>query len=545
MACILSGLPKNMAKGERDSNESTSSEARVIVLCEDDRVEPDELTICSKICYGFGGAPYQMTGSAIGIFLQIFLLDVALVNPFYASVILFVGRAWDAFTDPLIGFLVSKSPRRKIGTLIPWIVVSTPFAATAYILLWSVPSSTMSLQAKIMWYLLWYCLFQTLLTCYHVPYSALTMFISSKQKERDSITAYRMMVEVLGTVIGAILQGQIASAFSKHTSIKCYKEGFNSSLSTSNPMVVVDPSSGITPAILEDLRIGYVVGAAATAGVFCLCAIVLCLGVKEKTSPYHASDDSKSMRSFFNGACMVLRHGPYVKLIIGFLFTSLAFQLVEGNFALFCTYSMDFGQDFQNIVVTILVMAALGIPFWQWFLGRFGKKTAMFVGMLWAIPFLVLIIIIPSNLTMLYFIAMSSGFSVSAAFLLPWSMLPDVVDDFILKYPEYMGHEAIFYSFYVFFLKFASGISLGISTLSLDFAGYKMGSCHQPESVAFTLKMLVSPVPIALILLGLLLFRLYPINEQRRREIVKGLEQLKIEKARMECEDVKNGIVQR
>jgi len=27
-------------------------------------------------------------------------------------------------------------------------------------------------------------------------------------------------------------------------------------------------------------------------------------------------------------------------------------------------------------------MAALGIPFWQWFLGRFGKKTAMFVGML-------------------------------------------------------------------------------------------------------------------------------------------------------------------
>uniref|UniRef100_A0A8C4Q1F1 MFSD2 lysolipid transporter A, lysophospholipid b n=1 Tax=Eptatretus burgeri TaxID=7764 RepID=A0A8C4Q1F1_EPTBU len=473
-----------------------------------------------------------------------------MVNPFYASVILFVGRAWDAFTDPLIGFLVSKSPRRKIGTLIPWIVMSTPFAVTAYTLLWSVPSSTMSLQAKIMWYLLWYCLFQTLLTCYHVPYSALTMFISSRQKERDSVTAYRMMVEVLGTVTGAILQGQIVSAFSKHTSTKCYKQGFkfdtsNSSLSTSKPVVVADPSSEITPAVLKDMRTGYVVGAAATAGVFCLCAIVLCLGVKEKTSPYHADGNSKSQKSFFNGACKVLRHGPYVKLIIGFLFTSLAFQLVEANFALFCTYSMDFGQDFHNIVVTILVMAALGIPFWQWFLGRFGKKTAMFVGMLWAIPFLVLIIIIPSNLTMLYFIAMSSGFSVSAAFLLPWSMLPDVVDDFILKYPEYTGHEAIFYSFYVFFLKFASGISLGISTLSLDFAGYKIGSCDQPENVAFTLKMLVSPVPIALILLGLLLFRLYPINEQRRREIIKGLEQLKVEKAKMECEDVKHCIVQR
>lgn len=28
------------------------------------------------------------------------------------------------------------------------------------------------------------------LQCFHVPYSALTMFISSEQKERDSATAY-------------------------------------------------------------------------------------------------------------------------------------------------------------------------------------------------------------------------------------------------------------------------------------------------------------------------------------------------------------------
>lgn len=48
------------------------------------------------------------------------------------------------------------------------------------------------------------------------------------------------------------------------------------------------------------------------------------------------------------------------------------------------------------------------------------------------------------------------------------SMLPDVVDDFKLKNPKSSGHEAIFYSFYVFFTKFTSGISLGISTLSLQ-----------------------------------------------------------------------------
>ena len=47
-------------------------------------------------------------------------------------------------------------------------------------------------------------------------------------------------------------------------------------------------------------------------------------------------------------------------------------------------------------------------------------------------------------------------------------MLPDVVDDFKLKNPDIRGYEAIFFSFYVFFTKFASGVSLGISTLSLE-----------------------------------------------------------------------------
>lgn len=49
------------------------------------------------------------------------------------------------------------------------------------------------------------------------------------------------------------------------------------------------------------------------------------------------------------------------------------------------------------------------------------------------------------------------------------SMLPDVIDDFHLKLPQHsQGTEPIFFSFYVFFTKFASGVSLGISTLSLE-----------------------------------------------------------------------------
>lgn len=116
---------------------------------------------------------------------------------------------------------------------------------------------------------------------------------------------------------------------------------------------------------------------------------------------------------FFQGLRLVMSHGPYVKLIAGFLFTSLAFmvsgardvhpkirligvglekiwivvkpwgrrdgvgasrglwdpqftfffisltcpmpQLVEGNFALFCTYTLGFRNEFQNLLLAIMV----------------------------------------------------------------------------------------------------------------------------------------------------------------------------------------------
>uniref|UniRef100_W5KUM1 MFSD2 lysolipid transporter A, lysophospholipid b n=1 Tax=Astyanax mexicanus TaxID=7994 RepID=W5KUM1_ASTMX len=462
-----------MARGEGGEQ---SSNASLLNKSKSDEVKAVEkrggrLSVCSKLCYAIGGAPYQITGCALGFFLQIYLLDVAQVDPFYASIILFVGRAWDAITDPTVGFLVSRSPWTRFGKMMPWIALSTPLAVVCYFLIWYVPPVE---TGKIIWYLVFYCLFQSLQTCFHVPYSALTMFISSEQKERDSATAYRMTVEVLGTVIGTGIQGQIVGM----ASAPCIPVGgdFNSTGQEFGPEVNIS---------------------------------------QPHISLEHTVSQTAQPMSFFQGIRMVMGHGPYAKLVMGFLFTSLAFMLLEGNFALFCCYTLGFRDDFQNILLVIMLSATLTIPFWQWFLTRFGKKTAVYVGTtVSTIPFLTFVF---SNLIVTYVISFAAGVSIAAAFLLPWSMLPDVVDDFKVQNPDSQGHEAIFYSFYVFFTKFASGVSLGISTLSLDFAGYITRGCTQPVEVDITLKVLVSAAPIILIIVGLIIFITYPINEERRQ----------------------------
>ncbi|XP_049630746.1 sodium-dependent lysophosphatidylcholine symporter 1 isoform X1 [Suncus etruscus] len=477
-----------------------------------------QLSICNKLCYAVGGAPYQVTGCALGFFLQIYLLDVAQVSPFYASIILFVGRAWDAFTDPLVGFCISKSSWTPLGRLMPWIIFSTPLAIIAYFLIWFVPDFP---QGEWLWYLLFYCLFQSLVTCFHVPYSALTMFISTEQSERDSATAYRMTVEVLGTVLGTAIQGQIVG----QADTPCLERA-NDSTPANRTNVTTSP---------KETQNAYLLAAGVIASIYVICAVILTLGVREQREPCEAQQ-AESM-PFLRGLRLVMTHGPYVKLIAGFLFTSLAFMLVEGNFALFCTYTLGFRNEFQNLLLAIMVSATVTIPFWQWFLTRFGKKTAVYVGISSAVPFLILVASVESNLIVTYMVAVAAGISVAAAFLLPWSMLPDVIDDFHLKYPQSHGTEPIFFSFYVFFTKFASGVSLGISTLSLDFAGYQTRGCSQPEHVKFTLKMLVTMTPIVLILLGLLLFKLYPIDEEKRRQNKKALQALREEASSSGCSD--------
>ncbi|XP_067581733.1 sodium-dependent lysophosphatidylcholine symporter 1 isoform X8 [Pseudorca crassidens] len=434
----------------------------------------NQLSICNKLCYAVGGTPYQVTGCALGFFLQIYLLDVAQVDPFSASIILFVGRAWDAITDPLVGFCISKSPWTRLGRLMPWIIFSTPLAIIAYFLIWFVPDFQ---QGQTLWYLLFYCLFETLVTCFHVPYSALTMFISTEQSERDSATAYRMTVEVLGTVLGTAIQGQIVGQ--AHT--PCVQDANASTVALEG----VNRTQSATS--LRETQNAYLLAAGVIASIYVICAVILTLGVREQREPYE-TQQAKPM-PFFRGLRLVMSHGPYIKLIAGFLFTSLAFMLVEGNFALFCTYTLGFRNEFQNLLLAIMFSATVTIPIWQWFLTRFGKKMAVYIGISSAVPFLILVALMESNLIVTYVVAVAAGVSVAAAFLLPC------------------------------------------------FTGYQTRGCSQPARVKFTLKMLVTMAPIVLILIGLLLFKLYPIDEEKRRQNKKALQALREEASSSGCSD--------
>ncbi|XP_062872131.1 sodium-dependent lysophosphatidylcholine symporter 1 [Trichomycterus rosablanca] len=469
-----------------------------------------------KLCYAVGGIPYSMTGNARGFFMQIFLLDVVQMRPFNVSVILFLGRAWDAISDPLVGYAVSKSSRTRFGKLIPWIVFSMPMGVISYIMLWYTPQNTMSPSFSFCWYLTWCCMFDTFMSCYHVPFSSLNMFLGGNEKDRDSATGYRMGMEMFATLAGATIQGQIVGVYHAKRAHAC-RELNGSQTLTGNVSDVLHHSFN-TPLTdtLHKTRRAYLIAALVIGAFYFLCCIVLFLGVKEQLAPLSKLD--RIQMPYISALKKIVRHTPYVRLVFGFLFASVAFQMAQGNFALFCTHAAGMGAYFQHLVLILLISATLSVPLWQMLLVRLGKKTTIIIGLTSYIPALIVISTVKESFVIFALLAVLAGASLASLYLLPWSMLPDVVDDFKVNNPTCMDLEPMFYSCYVFFNKFGGGVSHGVSILALHFAGYQPGACTHDSKVITTLHVLFAPVPVCLLLMGLVIFLFYPISEERRQQ---------------------------
>ncbi|KAM9648175.1 uncharacterized protein ACIBXB_011224 isoform 3-T3 [Morphnus guianensis] len=303
------------------------------------------------------------------------------LEPFHVSLIIFLGRAWDAVTDPAVGFLVSKSPRRKYGKLVPWIACSMPFGVLCYCMMWSTLSDATPTSLKFLWYLLMYSFFQTCMTCHHVPYSSLTMFLGGTQRDRDSATAYRMGMEVFSTLLGSGIQGQIVGSYHARMMNSCY---------VSNETQPNTSTYSLTDS-LENIRRAYVFASLVLGSIYCLSCLILIFGVREEPGPL--SPLGKVELPFASCLRMIVGHKPYIQLLCGFLFASLAFQvrdlpwqeeslgdemsgqviqtvnlgpparnismllsqITQGIFAFFCTHAAGLAGKFQHLVLIMLV----------------------------------------------------------------------------------------------------------------------------------------------------------------------------------------------
>jgi GPH family glycoside/pentoside/hexuronide:cation symporter len=164
---------------------------------------------------------------------------------------------------------------------------------------------------------------------------------------------------------------------------------------------------------------------------------------------------------------------------------------------------------------------------------RYGKKAVYFMGMsLWIIAQAGLFFLQPGQVVQMYLLAVMAGVGVSTAYLIPWSMIPDVIDLDELQTGE--RREGVFYSFMVLLQKIGLALGLWLVGQALERAGFLatiqgQAAPVQPESALFAIRVAIGPLPTIALIAGMILTYFYPISREVHAEILLRIREKKAE----------------
>jgi GPH family glycoside/pentoside/hexuronide:cation symporter len=142
---------------------------------------------------------------------------------------------------------------------------------------------------------------------------------------------------------------------------------------------------------------------------------------------------------------------------------------------------------------------------------------------LWVIAQAGLFFLQPSQSSLIYPLAIMAGVGVSTAYLIPWSMIPDVIELDELNTGQ--RREGIFYGFMVLLQKLGLALGLFIIGQALDAAGFLatvpgQPPPTQPASALTTIRLAIGPFPTLALIAGLVLAYFYPITREVHAEIL-------------------------
>ena len=151
-----------------------------------------------KIAYGSGVlAQNSAVNSIKKLSGPIFNITLGM-NPIRVGNVLLAARIWDAFTDPVMGWL-SDNTRSRWGRRKPYLFIGAILCAIAYSLILDVPKG-LSQNQLYAYFLLGSLALYTCVTVLQVSYNSLGFEMSKDYHERTNIFAYRTFFQQIATI---------------------------------------------------------------------------------------------------------------------------------------------------------------------------------------------------------------------------------------------------------------------------------------------------------------------------------------------------------
>jgi len=423
--------------------------------------------------------------AAMDFFLLFYYTDVAGVSPAIAgSALLFGKLTWDAFNDPLFGWLSDRTRSRFGRRRIYMLIAAVPLALATWLQL-SLPQGLTGVTAFFA-VLLTFWLKDTFVTIAVVPYASLIAEVTHDYAERSSLALYKSINAVIGYVLGAGIVTVLVGLFM---------------------------GMGLS-------RTGAWSGTGAVFGLISLITLLITtFSIKETTEITEEPTDIP----VWQGVMLCFKNKPFVTLMAIFMMGGFAFTVQAALLPYLIQYQLGMADQLTYIMIGSLAMTGLFSAPAKLLADRINKGPTYALGLtLASITFLLAFFFLPHRPTpWVYVVAIVLGIAFAAQWVFPYAMMPDVIE-----YDEKMTgkrREGIYYGISNFLTKFAYALGVAVPGWALDWFGY-VPNAIQTETALFGIRFFYAVIPAIAMLICVPLLIRYPITKESHAALRKELD---------------------
>jgi GPH family glycoside/pentoside/hexuronide:cation symporter len=440
------------------------------------------LPLRTKLLFSTGDLSTSIPLAILMFFQLYFLTDVAGLRPDYAGWAIGASRLWDAVNDPLFG-LLSDRIRTRWGRRRALLLFGAVPLGVFFMLMWIVPALSQFWLA--VYYAVTFILFDTAFTIVHVGYNSLTPELTSDYDERSSLNGFRMVFSISGT-LGAIILATVL---------------------------------GWT---ITDARTLYLILGVGLGIISIIPPLVVFSITREKPS-----DELPPPLPFGEALKQTLSNQPF-RMVMGlYLLSWTTASIIAAVLLYFANYYLRIPDQANYFVLVAQGSAILFIPVIVKISQRLDKRRAFMIGSItWVFVLLGISAIRADQVGLAYVLAALAGFGIATAYVVPWSMVPDVVEYDEVRTGQ--RREGSYYAFASFFQKLATGLALWGMGQALALTGYLTPALSgplpvQPEAAITAIRIFTGPIPAVLLFLAVLFAWKYPITRESHKATLQEL----------------------
>ncbi len=471
--------------------------------------KPQKLSLGIKLIYGSGDWSRASYNTIKQFFYWIFLTDVVRLNPLWASFSFVIATIWDAINDPVIGSL-SDNVRTKWGRRRPFLLIfAVPFMLAFMLLWWAPPwQSQVMLAIHVTLAFMVSDSIQTLVT---VPHQSLTPEIASDYDERTSLTTFRMIFNLIASLVTAVAAPDIVKMVVRST-----------------------VAAGGTETL--GLQQGYITVAAIFGGLAIIPYLLNFFFIRERPISHEVPREQPKFGEILK---LLWKNTPFRYATGIYVLNWVSTDIVAGMLPYFLLYWVTsgdllykvplIGMGIESVGLGIMMLTAvLALPLWNWISRKLSKRAAYIIGIsFWIAVQLFVFFIQPGQVGMVLVLAFLAGIAISNAHVIPEAMFPDVIDWDEVK--TNARHEGLYYGAVSFIRKLSTAIAGFLSLQMLNAFGYQKpiegsASYMPPQKAVLAIRILTGPFVAILLVAALVVASLYPLTRDRQHRMRAVLE---------------------